>query len=414
MLFREQVVKSQQERLHGDVLIYPSFSQVSISLFIALWVLLACGWLFFGTYTRKEIVTGWIEPESGVAKVYADDDGGTVTEIFIGAGDYVEKGETLFYIKKRRGLVGGRSLDQEILGEYLAQKSMLKSQQKRLDKSSKLKIEDLKQQISVARANLELIHQQIRTADSRYNLAIKRENSFAVMREKGFISDNDYNSIIEQKLSSLSEKQSLERVLTEYEDRINQLTAQLALLPSEREDSIAKLESGLSEIAQKIVTLSSQSDLVVRAPRSGVISSVQAKAGQKVSSSLPLLTIVPKNSKFQAKLLIPVRAAGFLSVGQKLAIRYDAFPYQKFGIYGGEISDISTAVLLPNEVDGSPIKITEPSYLVNAVIYEADVEAYGRSIPVKAGLTFSADVSLSNRTLIEWLLEPVLSLRGRI
>ena len=106
--------------------------------------------------------------------------------------------------------------------------------------------------------------------------------------------------------------------------------------------------------------------------------------------------------------------ASFLREGQALHIRYDAFPYQKFGVQTGEITNISPSLILPGELIDVPISINEPAYLVTAKISANEILAYGNNISLKAGMTFSADVHLSQRTLMEWLMEPIYSIKGKL
>ena len=113
-------------------------------------------------------------------------------------------------------------------------------------------------------------------------------------------------------------------------------------------------------------------------------------------------------------LLIPVRSVGFIESGQSLAIRYDAFPYQKFGIYQGKVSQLSKTLLLPNELLNAPTLVNEPVYRVTALLDKPNVQAYGKDFSLKPGMTLSADISLGDRSLIQWLLEPIYSLKGRI
>jgi membrane fusion protein len=113
-------------------------------------------------------------------------------------------------------------------------------------------------------------------------------------------------------------------------------------------------------------------------------------------------------------MLIPVHSAGFIDEGQALNIRYDAFPYQKFGMQSGHILRISKTLILPGELNDAPVIANEPAYLVTAELINETLVAYGEHIQLKAGMTFSADIELSQRTLIEWLLEPLYSLSGRL
>lgn len=108
-------------------------------------------------------------------------------------------------------------------------------------------------------------------------------------------------------------------------------------------------------------------------------------------------------------ILIPTRAYGFVQAGQTTRI----FSYQSFGLFEGEVSRTSRAIVLPNEVD-MPVAIQEPVYRVEATLAAQEIRAYGGSMPLQAGMLLSADVVLEQRSLLAWLLEPLLSLKGRL
>jgi membrane fusion protein len=42
------------------------------------------------------------------------------------------------------------------------------------------------------------------------------------------------------------------------------------------------------------------------------------------------------------------------------------------------------------------------------------MQAFGKAFKLKSGMLFEADIMLEQRTLIEWLLEPIYSLNGRL
>ena len=91
----------------------------------------------------------------------------------------------------------------------------------------------------------------------------------------------------------------------------------------------------------------------------------------------PLLTLLPENSELKAQLLVPVRSAGFLAEGQSLTLRYEAFPYQKFGMYKATIEKVSNTILLPNELLNAPLTIQEPVYRITAQLDPITVPANG-------------------------------------
>jgi membrane fusion protein len=94
-------------------------------------------------------------------------------------------------------------------------------------------------------------------------------------------------------------------------------------------------------------------------------------------------------------------------------MRYEAFPYQRFGLYRGEIVQFSKSVLLPNEVN-MPVPVSEPVYQVHVKLDSQAVNAYGSEVMLQSGMLLSADIVLEQRSLLNWLFEPILSLRGRL
>jgi membrane fusion protein len=119
---------------------------------------------------------------------------------------------------------------------------------------------------------------------------------------------------------------------------------------------------------------------------------------------------MPPNSTLKAELYVPTRAVGFVRAGQPVRVLYDAFPYQSFGTYGGRIETVSQTILTASDVSG-PISLSEPAYRVTARLDRPDVDAYGRRVPLQPGMLLKADIILEKRSLLKWLLDPLLSAR---
>ena len=119
-----------------------------------------------------------------------------------------------------------------------------------------------------------------------------------------------------------------------------------------------------------------------------------------------MLTIIPLASPLEMELLLPTRTIGFVSEGDNVVTRFDAFPYQKFGTVSGKIKSINKSVVLPTEKN-FPIKVEEAVYLVRVTLSEQAIMAYGERLSLKVGMTTDADIIVESRTLMEWLLEPI-------
>lgn len=413
-LFRTEAVVHQQDRLHGQVLVIPSLSLSLLVICLLVWVVAMLLWLAGSQYARKETVSGWLEPAQGLVRLYSVSGQGRIKQILVAEGDQVVQDQPLLVINGDKVLADGEHLETLLLAEYQSQQQILTRQLTRFNNVHQLQQTDIEQQLYASKADLAQLQAQASTAKQRYQLLNERANDYQQMQSLGHISAREVQDTQGQRLSLQSQLQGLEREKVNQLNRIEQLQIQLALLPAEQQNQIDETQRSLSDLAQRIAQLNGQRAYVIKASIGGKVTNLQAQLGQQVQPDKPLVTIVPDDSQIEANLLVPVRAAGFLQTGQALDIRYDAFPYQKFGLYQGMLTKVSDSVLLPNEINRSPVAVQEPVYLVKAALQSQTVQAYGLQFPLKAGMSLSADIHLKERSLLEWLFEPLLSLKGRV
>ena len=85
---------------------------------------------------------------------------------------------------------------------------------------------------------------------------------------------------------------------------------------------------------------------------------------------------------------------------------YDAFPFQRFGSFGGRIVSISRTVLGPNEIDAA-LPIKEPVYRLRVAVPDQTIAGYGEVVPLQPGMTLQANIVLERRSFLSWLLQPL-------
>jgi len=114
----------------------------------------------------------------------------------------------------------------------------------------------------------------------------------------------------------------------------------------------------------------------------------------------------------QAKLLAPSSAIGFIHQGERVLLRYSAFPYQKFGEYWGTVLSISHAALSPEEVQNvtagaPPVKQTGPFYRVVVEPDDQFVKVHGEERRLPASMQVQAYALLDRRPLYQWIVQPL-------
>ncbi len=110
--------------------------------------------------------------------------------------------------------------------------------------------------------------------------------------------------------------------------------------------------------------------------------------------------------------------------GQRVLLRYQAYPYQKFGHYEGTVTSVSRSAVSPGELPpqlASNTGVTgaatggaaEPVYRITVALARQTVTAYGEQVRLQPGMQLEADVALETRRLYEWVLEPLYTITGK-
>ena len=110
------------------------------------------------------------------------------------------------------------------------------------------------------------------------------------------------------------------------------------------------LERDLAQANRDAAEQDAEQRLVVRAPQSGTVSTLLAEPGQSVSPASALATLVPEGAVLQAQLFAPSSAIGFVQPGQAVRLRFEAFPYQKFGQQPARVLQVSRTPLAASEL----------------------------------------------------------------
>jgi len=134
---------------------------------------------------------------------------------------------------------------------------------------------------------------------------------------------------------------------------------------------------------------------------------------QSANPRHPLVSIIPMGGHLQAQLYVPSSAIGFVKAGLPVKLRYNAFPYQRFGSHKGVVVQVAHSILTPNEVPAT-IQLHEPVYRVTSSLVHPYVKAYGKRLNLTPGMLLKADIILDQRPLYQWLFKPLYSLQGTL
>jgi membrane fusion protein len=411
-IFRPEAVEHRRQAWLGSIQLVRPLSLTLLTATAVAILALTLAMLSWGEYTRKARVGGVLVPEGGVVRLMPPAPA-TVLERRAGEGQQVRRGDVLFVLSLDRATASGDAqvqvqetllARQRSLGEAAKQqRDLLESQQAAVAR----RLADLRNEAGQLAAEADL-HRQ------RLALAQESLNRLKDLERDRFISSAQVQARSEEVLGLQAQAQTLARQRAAYERDIAALESELREFPVRVRASEGQIAREVAELQREAVEAEAQRHLVVRAPHDGVLTAVLAEPGQTVSPSTALASVVPRDSALQAHLYAPSSAIGFVRPDQPVLLRYQAFPYQKFGHHEGRVLQVSRTPLQGGELAGVAAAAGEPMYRITVALDRQTVAAYGEEQPLAAGMQLEADVLLDRRRLIEWIFEPVLSVTGRI
>jgi hemolysin D len=420
---------------------------------IAMVALVLCGllWSFFGHADVLVTAQGTLVPESEVRRFYTPIDG-ELANIYIAEGQPVLKNDVVARLNARGAIEAAKNaLDARLKledaerewKEFPEKKAMLERRAAALKEA--VEVEEKQHGRRVAEGTSKLAEgqraqlQQARTGlddarrarDAAQSEADKYARLFA-MPGGGGVSQLQVESkknalqaaenalrVAQSRLSELSARQGLE-----YEQARSQLETsgqQLAKLRLEYESAardVANVEDKLRLQVQtarlvadaaariKFENIDKDNFLLIMAPVDGVITDVTStQPGDKIQANTPLGGIAPKNARPILKVQIAEHDRAFLHEGLPVQMKFNAFPYQRYGLVKGTLQYISPATKPSAETK-------QPVYEGRITLEQDKYQVGGASYPLRYGMTATAEVVVRERRLIDLALDPFRQIGG--
>lgn len=412
-LFREEVLQAQRGQWLGAI-------NLATPLAFVWWALLATAlaaavilFLVFGHYTRRAAVSGQLEPSAGVLTVAAKTTG-TVSRAWVHEGERVKAGQRL--VEVSADLISSMGNTHTVVGAQLrAQELQVRTTLGNLQPLMAAQTHDMRTRIGMLQAQVGQIDSQLTLQRQQADTASRLLDKAGPLHQQGVISTVEFDQYQATVLSQRSQIKTLDRQRLDTEQQLSTLKAQLAQLPLNTATTANQLRGQLAQLDAQLAQNAAQAGTVLRAPRAGIVSTLLVKVGQNVASGQPVLSILPQGSQLEAQLLVPSSAIGFVAPGNRVVLRYPAYPYQKFGQQYGKVVQVSRSALSPAEAASLLGQtIATPLYRVLVELDRQRIDAYGKAEALKPGMALNADILLDRRSLWQWIFEPLYGLRQQL
>jgi membrane fusion protein len=389
-LFRPEVIAERQTQWLGTVLLEPRISQSIFTSIATMAGVAVLALMLFGSYTSKAHVNGWLVPQQGLARIVAPQSG-VVTRIQVQEGMSVTTGTPLLTLSAEIHSEALGAAKEEVARQVLNRRENLVKTKSVLKGQLDQEAIDLGQRLEIQRSRVKL---------SETTLA-------------------RYRGLLAAKLMALPRVEQAEQEFLDNQAALLALEATMRELPFKRQTQLAEVDRNIAVAEQELAEAEARREIVITAPQDGTVTAIQAEPGSSAQPNVPLMSIVPTSTVLQAQLFAPSRAVGFVHPGQRVLLRYQAYPYQKYGSYVGMVSSVSRTAISPSEMTQQLFGLTslhavnEPLYRITVALERQTATAYGQAIALQPGMQLEADVMIETRSLIEWVFDPLFTLTGK-
>jgi membrane fusion protein len=413
-LFRQEALDAANRGSLGTVALYcPPYRWLVIV--VVMFITTATALFFiFGSYTRYESSGGELLPKNGMI-IIPPPVNATVVDIPVQEGQQVEQGAVLMVLSSEVSTQLGQT--RRVVAENLAaQRDRLQQDLHSLSKRHEVEMQGLKELLNGLQQQQGQLRLQLAHRKKQVALAQLQFDKLKAMHRQGYASSRQLDEQQSTLLDSQALHQDYQRQDIDIKQKIIQAQQQLREKPLDDEKKRNDIERQLADNRQSMAENEARRAFELRAPRSGYVGMILAKHGQTLNAGQSAMALLPSDSALVARIMVNTHSVGFIQPGQRVVLRYKAFPYQKFGQQYGKVIEVSRAALSPQEVAvmTGQSNVQEQQYRVMVALDKQTIQAYGHDEPLKPGMALDADFIVDKRHLYQWVLEPLFALGHKI
>lgn len=429
-VFAKAAGPSELDRLL-DSFLFPTMRVVL--WLISLLILLLLVWSFFAELDEVATATGEVVPQ-GQVKVIQHLEGGVVEKILVEEGSKVRAGDLLMQLKLGASAVNRQealaALDAISLSESrliaetngtnplfdkviaarrpeLAQNelSIYHSRQDEQDKRIRVDKEKLNQRL------LELQELQTRQKASKRDLSLSKQKleMSGTLLEQGLMAKMDHLSLQTEVSKMEGDVAAMESSIPRAQAAVQEAQAQLAgeqdAYKRRANEELAEVRRKKNAFSETLNTASEQANRAdITAPIDGVVKTLRFNTiGGVVRPGEPIMDLVPESEELLIQAKLDPKDRGYVMVGQPAEVKVSTYDYARYGGLDGEVERI-----------GATSDMTQQGVAYYTIVIKTKKNYLGSKkgeFDIQPGMQAIVDVHTGKRSVIDYLVRPILKLR---
>ena len=400
--------------------------------FLIAFVAVVLPWAMFYKVEETGTARGRLEPKDGTVKVEAPLSGRfagvEVANVPVSKGDTVEAGDVLLKLDSQSLHFDLRQAQAQLEG-LQGRLSQLKPIQQQLKVSTntqrlqnQAQVSEKQAQIDQTQRRLNSLKNIVSLEQTRLERAQNNLQRYRQLFEQGVVSERKVEEVeskrderakvlkqlrsqIQQASSELSQRKSAhERVKSRGKMAVIESERQLQQLQSQ----IAELQGNINQTRSRIQSLQHElQQRVIKAPTDGIIFKLPINKSDEVIQANQLVAkIAPQNNSLVLRADIATSESGSLHEGMDVKLKFDAYPYQDYGLVEGELLDIS-----PTSQEQKTAQGKATTFDLEIGLEQSCIPTKDHCIPLEAGDTATAEVVVRERRVIDYVIDPFKKLQ---
>lgn len=415
-MFRQEALDNRKMKWRGRAILLPGMPLWLTMLGSIAFITAFLTFVIAGTYSRRVNVSGEVTTWPRAVNIYSGVQGFIVRQ-FVHEGQSIKKGDPIYQIDVSKSTRSGVVTDnqrRDIENQLVRVDNIIS----RLAESKKITLNTLEKQRLQYSDAFRLSSDIIRQAAEGIKIMKNNMENYRNYQSKGLITQDQLTNQVALYYQQQNNLLSLSGQNEQNALQITSLESQIQTQAADFDNRIYQMELQRYELQKELVDTDVGGEIIIRALSDGKVDSLSVTVGQMVNAGDSLLQVIPENiENYYLIIWVPNDAVPYISAGDKVNIRYEAFPAEKFGQFSATVKTISRTPASTQEMltyKGAPqntLGISVPWYKVIVKPEKQNISYDGKSLPLENGMKAESTLFLEKRRIYQWMLSPFYDMK---
>lgn len=248
----------------------------------------------------------------------------------------------------------------------------------------------LQKDINIANRSRSVLQEQKQLQQQDLGLTQTNITNNKKLLDQKLISEQEYRELSSQYIGKQMSEPQMKSAFIGNEAQVNAIAKEIVEIDNQILTQRSLFEQAVNQLKTRI-SMWKQEYLLTANSNGKLVFTSFLEENQNLEAGKILANIIPEKSDYYLKMLIPQSNFGKVSIGQKVILKFDGYPWQEYGTVMGQINYIS------------PVPVDSGYYLAKVILPNNLMTNYKKQIPFVEGLLAQSEIITKDLRLAESL-----------